>query len=448
DAGQGDSAVVRPLLAGDDPLCRIEWLKAFRQPYYALCHWTVHTDNLSIAEACDEVIRGWQYARRNRQPLPTAPSVAEAQAPYCEPLGATCTVTTATARYPMFISHGALNELGGWMRDAGLAGSAVVISDEQVFGLYGERVIGVLADAGFSAQAVQVPEGETSKSFARMVEIYDFLVEHRVEREHAIVALGGGVVGDLAGFVAATFLRGLPLVQVPTSLMAMVDSSIGGKVAVNHLQAKNLIGAFYQPRLVVADLDVLNTLPGRELISGWAEVVKHALILDHGLFDYLDAHVAGLVRLERESTGLVVARSAAIKARVVSEDEKETGIRTLLNYGHTIGHALEAAAGYQGLLHGEAVATGMMGAALISERLDLLPAGVVEWQRSLLDRFGLPSRCEGVVLENVLGAMELDKKVQGGEVRWVLLRDIGQAVIRQDVPRELVVRVVEELVSA
>jgi len=255
------------------------------------------------------------------------------------------------------------------------------------------------------------------------------------------------MVGDLAGFVAATFLRGLPLVQVPTSLIGMVDSSVGGKVAVNHPQGKNLIGAFYQPRVVVADTQVLTTLPGRELVSGWAEVIKHAMIRDARLLELLEQQAEGLLTLERSVTSDVVARSAAIKAKIVSEDEKEQGIRIILNYGHTIAHGLETATNYERFLHGEAVAIGMMGAAMISREVGLLFQEVVDRQKALLARFGLPTTFSGVDIERLLQATELDKKVRGKKVRWVLLRGIGQPVVRDDVHRDVAVSVIKKLLK-
>jgi 3-dehydroquinate synthase len=257
------------------------------------------------------------------------------------------------------------------------------------------------------------------------------------------------MVCDLAGFVAATFVRGLPLVHVPTSLLAMVDAAVGGKVAVDHPQAKNLIGAFYQPRLVLADVSVLQTLPPRELTSGWAEVIKHALILDEDLLRLLETDAAAACRLDPTVAERVIARSVALKAAVVSEDEREeTGRRMVLNYGHTIGHGLEAAAGYAGLLHGEAVAVGMSGAARIAVRLGILAPEVAERQDALLARFGLPLRAPGVDARMALAAMALDKKAEGGALRWVLLEDIGRTVIRRDVPASLVEQVVAELTAA
>ncbi|MFQ5860487.1 MAG: 3-dehydroquinate synthase, partial [Dehalococcoidia bacterium] len=285
-----------------------------------------------------------------------------------------------------------------------------------------------------------------SKSLEMARCIYEWLAERKAERGQAILALGGGVVGDLAGFVAATYLRGIPLVQLPTSLAAMVDAAIGGKVAVNLPAGKNLVGAFYQPRLVLADLETLSTLPRRELAEGWAEAIKAGLILDADLFDTMERHAEGLLALERGSTSEVIRRSMAIKARIVTQDEWETsGRRILLNYGHTIGHALEAATGYQQYLHGEAVSVGMMGAALLSQRLGLISAQVVQRQRQLLERFGLPLRCPGVAPRSILRAMTLDKKVRGGALQWVVLEDVGRAVVRRRVPTALVREVVHSL---
>jgi len=334
------------------------------------------------------------------------------------------------------------------MRKAGLAGDAYILSDDRVFPIYGQRVKAALEGAGFTVDSLVIPSGEPSKSLAVATRIYDFLVLHRAERSHAIVALGGGVVGDLAGFVAATFLRGMPLVHVPTSLVAMVDSSIGGKTAVNHPEGKNLIGAFYQPRLVLADVEALASLPRRELTSGWAEVIKHGLIRDADYFHSLEQNAGKLAKLDREATTEAIRRSAAIKAAVVGEDEKETtGLRTLLNYGHTIAHGLETATGYGQMLHGEAVAVGMMGAAAIAEKLGLLGSKAVERQRALLKELGLPVSAPGADPDAILRAIELDKKVQGKAVRWVLLNRIGGATVRKDVPPDLVRSVVEGLAN-
>jgi len=428
--------VVRPLLAGDNPLERIKQLKAHRQPYYAVADWTVHTDNLTLEEVSQEVIKGWQYISKHHS---SSKQSTEADL--------ACIVETATASYPVFVGRGILAKLGEKMKRAGLSGTANIISDEIVFPIYGARVKKALEKDGFAVNCCVIPPGEASKNIAQAVKIYDFLIERRVERNDVIVALGGGMIGDLAGFIAATFLRGLPWLQVPTSLIAMTDASIGGKVAIDHPQGKNLIGAFYQPRLVLADVQTLTTLPQRELTSGWAEVIKHGLILDADFLQLLEDKAKDLIKLKPGITSKVIARSAALKAQVVSEDERETGKRIILNYGHTIAHGLEAASKYDRFLHGEAVAIGMMGAAKLSHRLKLLSQDAVERQEALLQKFGLPIDCSGVLLADVLAAMELDKKVRGKAIQWVLLEDIGKAVIRSDVPEKGVLRVLQEVVK-
>ncbi|KPK21295.1 MAG: hypothetical protein AMJ76_02995 [Dehalococcoidia bacterium SM23_28_1] len=448
--------VARPLLATADPLRRIRELKSFRQPYYALADHTVHTDGLTMDQVAAEVVHAWRelsataLADAGRPAaLAAAPSAREADAPYSAPPGATCVVRTTSATYPVFVSWGALPDLGRLMADAGLAGRAYLISDSMVHARWGAAAEEALRTAGLQVAWHVVPTGETSKSLETAATIYDWLVSQRAERGEAIVALGGGMVCDLAGFVAATFARGLPLVHVPTSLLAMVDAAVGGKVAVNQKEAKNLIGAFYQPRLVLADVSTLQSLPPRELISGWAEVIKHALIMDEELLRLLEENAEAIASLQPAVTTEVISRSVALKAAVVSEDEREeTGRRTILNYGHTIGHGLEAAAEYTGMLHGEAVAVGMAGAARIASRLGLLSAEVAERQNALIARFGLPLRASGVDPAKVMAAMALDKKVKGGAIRWVLLEDIARPVIGRDVPPELAEEVVAELLSA
>jgi shikimate kinase/3-dehydroquinate synthase len=427
--------VVRPLLTGDNPLERIKQLKAKRQTYYAIADWTVHTDNLTPEEVSREVIKGWQYANKRHSSIESAGA------------DLACMVETETASYPVFVGWGILDRLREKMKATGLSGTANIISDETVFPIYGARIKKILGKAGFAVNCCVVPPGEASKNIAQAVQIYDFLIERRVERNDVIVALGGGMIGDLAGFVAATFLRGLPWVQVPTSLIAMTDASIGGKVAIDHPLGKNLIGAFHQPRLVLADVKTLTTLPQHELISGWAEVIKHGLILDAGFLQLIEDKTEDLIKLKPDITAKVIARSTAIKCQVVSEDERETGRRIILNYGHTIAHGIEAASKYERFLHGEAVAIGMMGAARLSHRLGLLSQNALERHKALLQKFGLPTDCSGVPLSDVLAAMELDKKVRGKVIQWVLLEEIGKAIIRSDIPAREVSSVLEEVIK-
>jgi shikimate kinase / 3-dehydroquinate synthase len=480
EAARSPQTEVRPLLAVDDPLERIRQLKASRQPFYAVSDWTVHTDCLDIGRVADEVVRAWrllQGAQVHVGPYASGGSRSSLQAQAGD--GVACVVETVTGRYPVFVGYGLLDDLGNRMHRASLSGTAIIISDDNVFALYGQRVEGILKHSGFGVHSFVVPAGEDVKSLDHAARMYDFLVRERVERDDIIIALGGGVVGDLAGFVAATFMRGISWVQVPTSLIAMVDASIGGKVGVNHAEGKNLIGAFYQPSMVLADCQTLATLPERELVSGWAEVIKHGLILDEEFFLFLESNAERLRSLEPEVLTQAIARSMAIKAGVVSQDEKEReGRRTILNYGHTIGHGLEAATGYRSFLHGEAVAIGMMGAAMLSRRLGLLSSVAVERQQVLLDGFGLPTSLIATTLtspgsaspsslgapysmslrakrsnlkvsiEGITRAMELDKKKRGKTILWVLLENIGRAVIRTDVPQEEVLAVLHELAQS
>ncbi|OGO03184.1 MAG: 3-dehydroquinate synthase [Chloroflexi bacterium RBG_13_53_26] len=429
------SGNIRPLLAVPDPLERIRQLKESRQHYYAIADWTVHTDNLILEEVQQEVLRGWYYWNRADQEEKSR----------CWEGDLACEVVTTAAHYPVYVGWGLLQGIGQKVARAGLSGAAYLISDEKVFSIYGDTVTKSLQSAGVSTQCFVVTPGETTKTLDTAASIYDWLIDCRAERSDIVIALGGGVIGDLAGFVAATFLRGLPLVQVPTSLIAMVDAAIGGKTAVNHPSAKNLIGVFYQPCSVIADIQTLTTLDRRELVSGWAEVVKHGIVLDPELFALSETNIEKLLGLDTEITAEAIGRSVAIKARIVSEDERERGRRILLNYGHTIGHALEAATDYERFLHGEAVAVGMMGAAMLSHNLGLLPGEIVEEQRALLQNLGLPTHCSGVDMNTVLDIMELDKKVKGKAVRWVLLEGVGKPVVRDDVVGERVMEVLSRL---
>ena len=272
-----------------------------------------------------------------------------------------------------------------------------------------------------------------------MAKVYSWLASHKAERGDLILAVGGGVVGDLAGFVAATYLRGMPFAQIPTTLLSMMDSSIGGKVAVDLPQGKNLVGAFYQPCFVLSDVETLVTLPRRELTSGWAEAIKHGLILDRELFEKFESDSEHITSLNPDVATDIIRRSVAIKAGVVSTDEKETkGVRILLNYGHTIGHALESTSGYSKFLHGEAVSVGMMGAAEIGCLVGSLTEQDVSRQRSALIKYGLPVNLESVDADEMLQAMKSDKKTSGGAIRWVLLDGIGKAETNHNVPEDYV----------
>ena len=348
--------------------------------------------------------------------------------------------------YPVVAGWGTIDTLGDRFTDLGLTNTAYIITDSNVMNRYARNVQRALQKRGIPAHIYIVPAGETSKSFELAQSIYHWLAELKAERGHTIVSVGGGVPGDLGGFIAATYLRGMPFVQVPTSMAAMVDASIGGKVAVNLPQAKNLVGAFYQPKGALADVQTLSTLGKRELAEGWAEAIKHGFILDASLVDLFEEHAEALMDNEPEIATEVIRRSMAIKANIVSQDERETlGIRILLNYGHTIGHALESSTEYGQYFHGEGVAVGMMGAATMAQEMGLHSQEIVDRQRRLLERFSLPTAAKGVPVEDILNGMSLDKKSQGGSNRWVMLEDVGRAVVRSDVPRELVEKTVRDL---
>jgi 3-dehydroquinate synthase len=319
-----------------------------------------------------------------------------------------------------------------------------VLTDGNVGKKFAKTALKSLAKSGFAPVLITVPAGEKSKSLSIVEKCHDQLAKHRLERKSFIVALGGGVVGDLAGFVAATYLRGIPFVQVPTSLLAQVDSSVGGKTGVNLKSGKNLVGAFYQPRLVLCDLDTLKTLPRREYVSGLAEVVKYGIIYDAMFFTQLERNLPKLLQRDTKTLRDVVARCCEIKADVVGQDETESGLRAILNFGHTIGHAIENSSGYGKYLHGEAIAIGQVAAAKLSEAiLGLLPADVARIEK-LFVRAGLPVsiKLSAVQRRKLFAAMRLDKKVSGGEIKFVLAQKIGRVKFGCRVPAEQLDKVV------
>jgi 3-dehydroquinate synthase len=292
---------------------------------------------------------------------------------------------------------------------------------------------------------IVVPAGESAKSLKSVQTCYDRLAGHRLERKSFIVALGGGVVGDLAGFVAATYLRGVPFVQVPTTLLAQVDSSVGGKTGVNLKAGKNLVGAFYQPKLVLCDLETLQNLPEREFRAGLAEVIKYGIIYDAKLFTQLERDLAKILKRDLKMLATVVARCCEIKAEIVSEDETENGLRAILNFGHTIGHAIENSYGYGKFLHGEAISIGQVVAAKLSQKILGLPERDVERIENLFGRAGLPVniKLNAALHKKLFAAMMLDKKVSGGEIKFVLARKIGKVVWNQRVPENLILQALD-----
>jgi 3-dehydroquinate synthase len=342
-------------------------------------------------------------------------------------------VDLGTNSYPVHVGSDLLMQLGELARRAGLKpGRAVLVTDSNVTRLYSASVLASVTGAGFDAQLIDLAPGEPSKSLAVLEHIYDRMAEAELDRSSAVFGLGGGVVGDIAGFAAATYLRGLPLVQIPTTMLAQVDSAIGGKTAVNHRTAKNLIGAFYQPRLVVADTATLATLPQREFREGLAEVIKYGAIMDASFISRLERSMEMILAREQRVLTEMIARSARYKAQVVASDERESGLRKILNFGHTLGHALEASSGYGTWLHGEAVAIGMVAAARLSSRYAGLDTSDAERLEILLGAAGLPTDLPSAWLSGeFVRALRLDKKRTGDGVEFVLLDRLGHAITRK-----------------
>ncbi|MFC2065966.1 3-dehydroquinate synthase [Chloroflexota bacterium] len=342
--------------------------------------------------------------------------------------------------YEIYVGSGLLGQTGRWLKEKGFSGKLVIINDTKVKGLHGDALSQRLTEDGFAVNVLQVPEGEDQKSLETAGRLYHELAGSFVERTTPILALGGGVVGDLAGFVAATYMRGVPLVQIPTTLLAQVDSSIGGKVAVDHGQLKNEIGVFYQPRLVIADIDALGTLPAKEMANGLAEVIKSAAIRDKGFFTFLENNLDEVKALGKGALEEVVFRTAGIKATIVQKDERDFGLRRILNYGHTIGHAIESVSGFK-VQHGRAVALGMLAAAKISNKVGLLDDNEVGRLKKVIERAGLLTEIPKLEVAEIIQAMRHDKKVFQDKIRFILLKSIGSAFIIDEVSPSLVEQV-------
>jgi len=346
--------------------------------------------------------------------------------------------------YQIKISAGLLDRLGKECAPFNFGCRCAIITDSNVGKVYAKPAFNALVKSGFEPALIVVPAGETAKSFRSVQRCYDLLAGHRIERKSFIIALGGGVVGDLAGFVAATYLRGIPFVQVPTTLLAQVDSSVGGKVGVNLKAGKNLVGAFHQPKLVLCDLDTLRTLPAREFRAGLAEVIKYGIIYDASFFARLEKTLPALQRRNLAALTSTIARCCEIKAHVVGQDETESGLRAILNYGHTIGHGLEAISSYGKYLHGEAISIGQVAATHLSQLRTGLREDDARRIERLFARTGLPTQVQLNARQrrNLFNAMRLDKKVSGGDIKFVLAKRIGKVVWGQSVPPELVAKTI------
>jgi 3-dehydroquinate synthase len=333
--------------------------------------------------------------------------------------------------YNIFIDSNVLDGLGEALERFAFGRRIAIVSNPTVFGLYGSMVSGSLRAAGFEPVEIIVPDGEEYKNMESVGKIYEALLRTRLDRKSAVIALGGGVVGDMAGFAASTYMRGIDFVQVPTTLLAQVDSSVGGKTGVNHALGKNMIGTFWQPRLVWIDIDTLATLPRREFLAGLAEVLKYGVIWDADLFDFLATNREKILGFDGPSLTHIIGRSCQIKSEVVSRDERESGLRAVLNYGHTIGHAVETVTGYKSFLHGEAVAIGMYLEGRLSAILGIIGNEEVEKIRNLAEAYGLScSLPAGTDLNLLFSAMQLDKKTVSGEMKFILPERIGSVTMR------------------
>jgi len=424
-----DGLTTRPLLGDADPMARLEGLSTSRAEVYGLAaHLRVSTGGRAVEDVVTEIMAHLRQAA----PVVRVP------------------VDLADRSYPIEIAMGGLARLGEFVRQAlPKATRCLIISDQSVAAIYGDRCVASIVTADIQAGIAVVAPGEGSKALGELGPLYSACAAAGLERSSVIVALGGGVVGDLAGFVAATYLRGVAFVQVPTTLLAQVDSSVGGKTGIDLPEGKNLVGAFHQPALVLTDPATLDTLPERELSAGMAEVVKHAVIRDAAFLELLEVNAERILALDPALISLVIAQNCQIKAAVVSADEREGGLRAILNFGHTIGHAVEALMGFDGWRHGECVAFGMVAATRIARATGVLQdSNLLPRLESLLTRLRLPTRLPtGLDLAGLAPLMQRDKKVAGGRIHWVLPVRPGVMTVTAEVPAEVIWQVLEELVS-
>jgi 3-dehydroquinate synthase len=423
----------RPLLR-DDPEGSVRRLLEERAPFYRAADLVVETSSLPVEAVAERVIAFVREREQDARPA-AAPSTQSAPLSVRVDLGA--------RGYDVWIGEGVLEDAAAYLNRGRIRGRLALLTHPRIEVLYGRALAERLRLAGYDVVSLTVPPSESSKSLRMAERIYRALIDARLDRDAAVLALGGGVAGDLGGFIAATFLRGIAWVAVPTTLLAQVDASVGGKTGIN-LQAKNLVGAVHQPALVLSDIATLRSLPLRELRSGMAEVVKTGMIGDPALFEFVEQRARACLRRDLGALAWVVGRCVAYKAAVVAADEREAGERMVLNYGHTIGHGIEAAAGYRGLTHGEAVAIGMTLEARLAARLGVCDPDLVDRQTRVLASLGLPVRLAGLARgkvpapERVQAAMAHDKKARGGGLRFVLPEALGRTVIRDDVPPALV----------
>jgi 3-dehydroquinate synthase len=421
----------RPLLQTADPRGRLEELSTQREPYYQeVADLVIETGRPNVQYLVQTIVaylenlpenpKSVRLADADKQPMnQTAPTVAES---------ISLQVDLGERSYPITIGQSLLAN-GKLLADAVGGERAAIVTNTVVGPLYLDAVAQSLRAAGKRVTEIVLPDGEEAKTWENLQRIYDALLSEQCDRKTTIVALGGGVVGDMAGFAAATYMRGVPFVQVPTTLLAQVDSSVGGKTGINHPLGKNMIGAFYQPKAVIADTATLDTLPPRELSAGLAEVIKHGAIIDAPFFDWIESNIERLMARDPGALAYAIRRSCEIKADVVRQDEREGGLRAILNFGHTFGHAIESGMGYGQWLHGEAVGCGMVMAADLSQRLGYIDDAARDRVTALVQAAGLPHKAPDLGADRWLELMQVDKKNEGGQIRFILLKPLGAPLI-------------------
>jgi 3-dehydroquinate synthase len=441
----------RPLLQTADPRKRIEELARQREPYYGeVAHITIETGRPNVQWLVQTILAQLELgaespAGKENPEHQAAPSSSNHGMTIQQPAPITLTVDLGERSYPIQIGPSLLDDADRIVRYIG-GSRAVIVTNTVVGPLYLEQLVRTLTAAGKQVASVVLPDGEEEKSWANLMRIFDVLLAEKCDRKTTLVALGGGVVGDMTGFAAATYMRGVPFIQVPTTLLAQVDSSVGGKTGINHPLGKNMIGAFYQPQAVIADTATLNSLPLRELSAGLAEVIKHGAAIDADFFDWIESNIGTLMARDGAALAHAIKRSCEIKADVVRQDEKESGLRAILNFGHTFGHAIEAGLGYGEWLHGEAVGCGMVMAAELSRRMGYIDDTAKARVTGLVKAAGLPVVAPDLGLDRWLQLMQVDKKNEGGHIKFILLKPLGKSVITT-VPDDVLAATIEACVA-
>jgi 3-dehydroquinate synthase len=422
----------RPLLQTADPRKKLEELMAVRDPLYTeIADLVIDTGRPNVQSMVQTIL-----TQLDTMACEAAPNcVTHAEPSMNEESNILLNVDLGERSYPIAIGPSLLNDSALLARHVH-GNKVAIVSNTTVAPLYLERIETGLRDAGKQVTTVILPDGEEHKNWSSLMLIFDALLQNKADRKTTLIALGGGVIGDLTGYAAASYMRGVDFIQVPTTLLSQVDSSVGGKTGINHPLGKNMIGAFYQPRAVIADTATLETLPERELSAGLAEVIKYGAVIDLAFFEWIEANIGKLMARDKGALAYAIARSCEIKADVVRQDEREGGLRAILNFGHTFGHAIEAGMGYGAWLHGEAVGCGIVMAADLSQRMGLIDAATVERVRKLIAAAGLPVKAPDLGVAKWLEAMEVDKKNEGGAIKFILMNPLGSPKIT-NAPQEL-----------